>query len=225
MKLKISVAFIFVAFFSGIQINAQRSKVLPVPYKVQPTSYTCQSTCLKMMGIYEGFPLIDSKEIKSIYKEVNESPTRPDKVHKNSWKNITWWLNDNVNSSQYSLAKTNDEVEAIEYLVKKIDAGHPVILSTNNTRTSGHIVLIVGYENYVAGQSTEDMKFICHDPYGEFFPELHSTYYGQERYRFGSSLPDGSENGVGKGVKISPNNLKRYRDDSHHSGYYVMISK
>ena len=57
MKLKISIAFIFVAFFSGIQISAQRrSKVLPVPYKVQPTSYTCQSTCLKMMGMYEGFP-------------------------------------------------------------------------------------------------------------------------------------------------------------------------
>ena len=39
-------------------------------------------------------------------------------------ENITWWLNDNVNSSQYSLVKTIDEVEAIEYLVKKIDAGH-----------------------------------------------------------------------------------------------------
>ena len=224
MKLKITLALVILSICS-LTLSAQKSNILKVPYQVQPTDKTCQSTCLKMIGMYESFPSINTKKISDIYNEINTSPNRPDKQNTNSWKNIAWWLNNSISASSYSIYKTKDQIKAIEHLVDKIDKGNPVILSTNNTKTSGHIVLVVGYINYIKGQSTEGMKFICHDPYGKFFPSLHSDLYGSKRYDFGMSLPDSSQNGVGKGVEITPNNLKRFRDSSHHTNYYVMISK
>lgn len=210
-------------FFSSISI-AQTSKVLEVPYKTQPNNYSCQSTCLKMMAMYHDMSSTKDKSIESIYKEINDGEARPIK-QKNAWDNIVWWLNLYNDAPSFSLVKTKNEVEAIEYIVKCINNNSPVIISTNNFKTKGHLVLIVGYTNYIANQSNPNLRFICHDPYGQFFPELHSDLYGPNRYDFGMSLPDGSEKGVGKGVEITPTTLKRFRDDTHHSDYYVMIGK
>lgn len=50
------------------------TRILPVPYFVQPTHNTCQSTCLKMMAYYlEQFVLLQSRggaalDILDIYK-------------------------------------------------------------------------------------------------------------------------------------------------------------
>jgi hypothetical protein len=205
-------------------VNAQTTKILDVPYKTQPNNYSCQSTCLKIMAMYNDMAHTNDKSIESIYKEINEGVARPVK-QKNAWDNIVWWLNLYNGNPSFSLSKTKNQAEAIEYIVKCINNNSPVIISTNNFKTKGHLVLIVGYINYVPNQSNPDFRFICHDPYGKFFPELHSDLYGPNRYDFGMSLPDGSENGVGKGVEITPTTLKRFRDDTHHSDYYVMIGK
>jgi hypothetical protein len=210
-------------FLSSISI-AQTTKVLDVPYKTQPTNNSCQSTCLKMAAMYHNMSGINDKSISSIYKEINEGEARPVK-QKNAWDNIVWWLNLYNDTPSFSLLKTKNEAEAIEYIVKCINNNSPVIISTNNFKTKGHLVLIVGYKNYIPNQSNPDSRFICHDPYGQFFPELHSDLYGPKRYEFGMSLPDGSEDGVGKGVEITPTTLKRFRDDKHHTDYFVMIGK
>lgn len=205
-------------------VNAQTTKILNVPYKTQPNNYSCQSTCLKMMAMYNDMSGTNDKSIESIYKEINEGEARPVK-QKNAWDNIVWWLNSNNNTPSFSLLKTKNEADAIEHIVRCLNNNSPVIISTNNFKTRGHLVLIVGYKNYIPNQSTQDFRFICHDPYGKFFPDLHSDLYGSKRYDFGMSLPDGSEDGVGKGVEITPATLRRFRDDKHHTDYFVIIGK
>ncbi|MGD9853086.1 MAG: hypothetical protein AB7T38_17705 [Nitrospirales bacterium] len=52
-----------------------------------------------------------------------------------------------------------------------MDRGYPVMVSTNHARTSGHIILAIGYETGT-GIRNPDIKFICHDTYGKFDPQL-----------------------------------------------------
>lgn len=221
--MKTICTLLFVMLMSSA-IYPQTSKVLEVPYKTQPNSYSCQSTCLKMMAMFHNMSGTNNKTVQSIYKEINEGEARPVK-QKNAWKNMVWWLNSNDDTPSYTLLKTKNEAEAIEHIVKCINNDSPVIMSTNNFKTKGHLVLIVGYTNYVPNQSNPNFKLISHDPYGKFFPELHSNLYGSKRYDFGMSLPDGSEDGVGKGVEITPTSLRRFRDDKHHTDYFVMIAE
>ena len=68
---------------------AARSKVLPVPYFIQPDHTTCQSTVLKMMAAYlqPGDPSAQRAtkgEIQDIKKKINEDPKRPQKTMKNA---------------------------------------------------------------------------------------------------------------------------------------------
>lgn len=208
--------------------NILEDKVLSVPYKVQPTSNTCQSTCLKMCTMYmqdelgysfTGIP----KEIEQIYKEINIGNERPVKK-RNAWKNFVWWLNKETGSSMFSLKITEDEAEATEYIIQSINNGFPVILSTNHMRTKGHIIMVIGYQNYIPNQSNPDLKFVCHDPYGTFHPDLASNLYGKNRYDYGQTNIDGSEEGVGKGVLLGLGALKRIRSDRHNTDRFAMIS-
>ena len=74
-----------------------RNKTLSVPYFVQPTNVTCQSTVLKMFACYlERSVLLQStgageKTILEIWKEINKDPKRPSKVL-NAHVNMKWWL-------------------------------------------------------------------------------------------------------------------------------------
>lgn len=205
-------------------VNAQTTKILDVPYKTQPNNYSCQSTCLKMMSMYFEMEDTETKSIETIYNEINVGNSRP-VPQKNNWINLAWWLNKHSENPLFSIKKTQSEADAIEYIVKCINDNSPVIISTSNFNTSGHLVLIVGYLNYIPNQSNPDFKLICHDPYGQFFPQLHSDLYGPNRYDFGMSLPDGNENGVGKGVEITPNKFKLYRDTLQQVDYFIMIGK
>src|SRR3990167_2126102 len=74
-----------------------RNVILPVPYYVQPTPTTCQSSVLKMMATYfdnEGVKNSSSSKwlrIEEIKQTINNDPRRPVKGH-NAHGNMKWWL-------------------------------------------------------------------------------------------------------------------------------------
>lgn len=200
---------------------------LRVPYLTQPTSNTCQSTCLKMYGLYLAERLLISSPVQGtsildIWKDINENSSRPSKA-RNSYENMVWWLNKNFPNYKFSVASTRNTDEAMQYIIGKIDSGFPVMISTNHERTDGHIILIVGYTGASNNQST-NINFICHDPYGKFNPQLMSKAYGKARYDGGKTLTNGGEIGPGKSVVYDYNGIRRIRADKHSSGTYFLIS-
>lgn len=202
-------------------------KVLDVPYFTQPTSNTCQSTCLKMFGHYLAGRLamssmVHGQSVTGIWKEVNESEERPSKV-RNSYQNMVWWLNKYFPSYKFLVKETRNTEEAMSYVVNKINTGFPVMVSTNHSRTSGHIILVIGYKNQYANQSSF-VEFVCHDPYGKFDPQLGSNTYGTRRYSEGRSLAEGGEIGPGKSVIYDYQGIRRIRSDKHSNGTYFLIS-
>lgn len=215
--------------------NKQDTKVLDVPYLSQPTSITCQSASMKMVAMYmkkwyqTSFPNQSTaspaadKSILKIWDEVNTGKIRPSQG-RNDWTNFIWWLNNNIPNTKFKLKTISDETVAIPLIIKSIDSGYPVMLSTNHTRVQGHIILIVGYKSYTPNQSSPNFRLICHDPYGAFHSELASKLYGKNRYNMGSSNLDGSEEGPGKGVELSPESIKRNRSELHNSGKFVLMT-
>ena len=204
------------------------TNVLDVPYLSQPDPITCQSTCMKMVAMYfqekSGAKMpATEKSIKQIWDEINSGNSRPSS-ERNSWTNFVWWFNKNIPDKKFKKKETADETAAIPYIIEAINRGNPVLLSTNHTRTKGHIILVIGYANYVPNQSTADFRLICHDPYGAFDPELASILFGKNRYIIGKSNVDGSEDGPGKGVSLSPDSIKRNRKEFHSAGKFVMIT-
>ena len=228
---------IFLFAFESKDVVA-KSKILDVPYKVQPNEKTCQSTCLKMLSMYFNVPGKE-ENIENIYDKVNKSPKRPDKTPctvkngdercVNAWENIVWWWNSEaiVNTSQIRMknSTTRDPIEAIEKIVENIDADKPLMMSvTNKNARAGHLVLVIGYTEYLPNQSNPNFKLICHDPYGRFFPELTSELHGEKRYDYGYSKMDGSEFGPGAGVEISIESLKKFNKDSDDNDYYAIFT-
>ena len=164
-----------------------------------------------------------AKDIQQIWKDINTGASRPSQIQ-NDWVNFIWWLNKNIPQHSFSLFKTKDEIKATEFIINCINEDFPILISTNHTKTKGHIILAVGYINYVPNQSSADFNIICHDPYGAFSPILLSNLYGKKRYDTGMSNADGSEEGIGKGVGLTITSIKRNRNDLHTFGEYVMIS-
>ena len=202
-------------------------KILDVPYFTQPTSNTCQSTCLKMFGHYLAGRLamssmVHGQPITGIWKEINESEERPSQV-RNSYQNMVWWLNKYFPSYNFLVKETRNTDEAMLYVVNKINAGFPVMVSTNHSRTSGHIILVIGYKNHYANQSSS-VEFVCHDPYGKFDPQLGSNTFGTRRYSEGRSVMEGGEVGPGKSVTYNNQGIRRIRADKHSNGTYFLIS-
>jgi hypothetical protein len=202
-------------------------KILDVPYLTQPTSVTCQSTCLKMYGLYLAGRLgissvVETMRIPEIWKEINEGNDRPVK-EKNSYTNMAWWLAKYFPSYKFPVANTRDTDEAMRRIVEKINSGLPIIVSTNHTGTSGHIILVCGYDGAEKYQSS-NVKFICHDPFGKFNPQLGSKLFGIRRYEGGSSLMDGGESGPGKKVVYDYKGIRRIRADKHSNGSYFLIA-
>lgn len=209
-------------------------KVLDVPYHIQPNAVTCQSSCLKMYASYlqtngYTFPAADD-EIIEIHSELGSNPERPNKEHRNTWTNFLWWLNQHnaENGLQFNLEITDDQQQAIVRMINSIDNGFPVLLSTNHARVKGHIIMVVGYVNHFNNEGpttwNEGLQFVCHDPYGEFHPELLSNLYRNNRYKGSFEEFKGGQYGPGKGVLLSIDALKRMRSDQHTENQYVMIS-
>ena len=109
-------------------------------------------------------------------------------------------------------------------IVHYIDHGYPVMVSTNHSRTDGHIILVIGYENFEPSMSSRAVKFVCHDPYGKFNPGLKSKLFGKHRFDTGMSLATGGEIGPGKGLRYDYDAIRRVRNDKHSSGTYFLVS-
>jgi hypothetical protein len=210
-------------------IGQRRTTVLPVPYFVQPTSITCQSTCLKMMATYlEQSVVLQStgaagRDIVDIWKDVNESPQRPVKA-RNAHANMKWWLEKHFPTLRFEYVTLTDEGRALDKIVGFIDSRMPVLMSVSHARVPGHIILVVGYENYVQLSSTPDFDLVVHDPYGRFDPSLVSKAYGRLRWLQGMSLVGGGEIGPGQSCRLSVAAVGRQRQGDARRGTYYLLS-
>jgi peptidase C39-like protein len=212
-------------------LSMPRTTVLPVPYFVQPTDYTCQSTVLKMMASYlEQSVLRQStgaadRDILDIWKDINESPGRPSKV-RNAHSNLKWWLEQRFPTLRFEyLTFTNAEL-ALDKIVEFIDGRMPVLVSVSHARVAGHIILVVGYENYMPLASAAGFDLVVHDPYGRFDPSLVSKSYGRLRWLGGLSLVGGSEIGPGQSCRLSMEAVGRQRlGDSRRGTYYLLSAR
>jgi hypothetical protein len=204
------------------------ARILDVPYLTQPSPITCQSTCLKMFAKYleqkmQMSSLGAERSVYEIWKEINEDPNRPSKV-RNSYENFSWWLQKYFGPRRFEVKSSKSVDEAIQLVIRYIDHGYPVMVSTNHSRTDGHIILVVGYENFEPSTSSAGVKFVCHDPYGKFNPGLGSKLFGKHRFDTGMSLASGGEIGPGKGLRYDYDAIRRVRRDKHSSGTYFLVS-
>lgn len=204
------------------------SRILDVPYFVQPTGITCQSTCLKMMATYLEQSIVlrstggAARDIQTIWKDVNESPDRPSQA-RNAHANLKWWLERHFPDLIFLYQTTSDEAAALERIVACIDARVPVLMSVSHARVAGHIVLVIGYEGYVRGQSSAGFNLVVHDPYGRFDPKLLSDAYGARRTEGGLSLVSGGESGPGKACRLPVTSASRQRvGDARRGTYYLL---
>jgi hypothetical protein len=205
-----------------------RTKVLPVPYFVQPTSNTCQSTCLKMIATYLEAVMEQStgaaaRNIPDIWKDINESDERPVKV-RNAHANMKWWLERHFPSVPFEYHTITDEALALEKIIEFIDAGMPVLVSVSHADVEGHIILVVGYENYVPLVSSPDSYIVVHDPYGRFDPSLLSRTFGKKRWDHGMSLKSGGESGPGEKCRVPITSVSRRRAGDKVLGTYYLLS-
>jgi hypothetical protein len=203
--------------------------VLPVPYFAQPTSNSCQSTCLKMMATYleQSVALQStgaaSRDILDIWKDVNESPRRP-VMARNAHANMKWWLEQHFPALRFEYHTLTDEGRALEKIVAFIECGMPVLMSVSHARVPGHIILVVGYENYAPSVSTPDFDLVVHDPYGRFDPSLLSKSYGRLRWLGGMSLVTGGETGPGQSCRLKIGSVSRQRKGDSRLGTYYLLS-
>lgn len=207
---------------------AARTNVLSVPYFVQPTSNTCQSTCLKMIATYLEAVLQQStgaaaRAILDIWKDINESDERPVKV-RNAHANMKWWLERHFPSVAFEYHTISDEAQALEKIIEFIDGGMPVLVSVSHADVEGHIILVVGYENYLPLVSSPDSHIVVHDPYGRFDPSLLSRTFGKKRWDRGMSLKSGGETGPGQNCRVPITSVSRRRAGDKVLGTYYLLS-
>lgn len=206
-----------------------RTSVLPVPYFRQPTPITCQSTCLKMIATYLEQSVLHqstagaSRDIEGIWKDINESPERPVKA-RNAHVNMKWWLEKHYPSLGFEYLALTDEVRALEKIIGFIDGGMPALMSVSHARTAGHIILVVGYENYQQSSSTPDFSLVVHDPNGRFDPSLLSKAYGRLSWLGGMSLVGGGEVGPGQSCRLGMGSVGRQRRGDARRGTYYLLS-
>jgi len=195
---------------------AARSKVLPVPYFIQPDRETCQSTVLRMFAAYlrprnPSALRSDKAAIYKIRKTINSDPRRPEKELEDAHVNFRWWLSVEFPELDFEHTWSTTQWEAVEWIVQHIDAGYPVISSVSHASTPGHIILIVGYRDYLPRASTVDFRFVVHDPYGQFDPVLRSNLKRDKRFVGAACAATGGEIGPGQSVELGADEVGRRR--------------
>jgi len=205
------------------------TRILPVPYFTQPTGITCQSTVLKMFASYlEKFVALqstgaDERQIQDIWKDINEDPARPSNI-RNAHSNMKWWLEQHFPWLQFQYIQTRDEARAIENIVRFINGGFPVLVAVSHINVAGHIILVIGYENYVPYSSSADFGLVVHDPYGQFDPSLKSKLFGTRRWEGGGSLLGGGERAPGMSTRLPITAVDRHRPGDTYFGTYYLLS-
>ncbi|MCG3188294.1 MAG: hypothetical protein LKCHEGNO_00266 [Burkholderiaceae bacterium] len=201
---------------------------LRVPYFIQPTPITCQSTCLKMMAMYLEREVVlqstgaEGIAIEQIWQEVNGGVGRPSSA-RNAHANFKWWLEKRFPSLSFEYIQTGAEDDAASFITKSIDARMPVLMSVSHERVAGHIILIIGYEDYLPNVSAASFRVIAHDPYGRFDPELESSLHGKKRDHGAMSLTSGSESGPGMAVHLPITSVGRRREFGGSAGKYILL--
>lgn len=204
-------------------------KILQVPYFVQPTGTTCQSTCLKMMARYLEEAVVfqstgaGERDIIDIWKDINQSNDRPVKAL-NAHANMKWWLEKHFPSLGFQYQMIKDEARATETMVDYINSGVPILMSVSHARVEGHIILVVGYANYIPLTSAEDFHLVVHDPYGKFHPSLLSSIYGRKRHEGGMSMMSGGQGGPGQNCCLPITAVSRQRRGDHCQGTYYLLA-
>ena len=204
------------------------SKALPVPYYVQPTDITCQSTCLKMFAAYLEERLMVStgageRQIGDIWTDINIGTKRPVKA-RNAHANMKWWLETHFPRVKFEYVTTVDSVAALSSIVGFIDKGFPVMMSVSHASVKGHIILVIGYENYRPNQSSPDFSLVVHDPYGRFDPSLSERLFGKKRWDRGMSLMSGGESGPGANLRLPLDGVSRHRSGDASRGTFYLLS-
>jgi len=205
------------------------TKVLPVPYFIQPDPTWCQSTVLKMMATYiENKVLMAScggadREIKDIWTDINTGTARPERI-RNSLGNMKWWLQRHYPMLKFSYTEINRENVALELLIKLINGGFHVLTSVSHAGTHGHIILVVGYENYLPMMSSESFNLVIHEPYARFDPSLKHRIFGKHRFDGAQSVKSGGEAGPGSFDRIPITSASRRRPGDVSYGTYRFIS-
>jgi hypothetical protein len=211
-------------------MSIPRSKILPVPYFTQPTGTTCQGTVLKMMaahlerkmGYNIGATMLNPVDIKNT---INTDANRPDKANVNSHANLRWWLEQKFPTIKAIKLSTPVVHDAKDFFVRQVDGGMPVLCSvTHANNTTGHIIVVVGYENERIGMSSLDFTLVAHDPYGAYDPSLQSTLYGKKRWNGGMSLMSGGESAPGRNVRVPLSSPSRQHQGAHSYGQWLLSS-
>jgi len=149
------------------------------------------------------------KSISDIHKEV------PNNTH----QSFVEWLDKYFapySFARFQYSKAQDAAEKVKF---SINRGFPLLISTNHVRTSGHIILAIGYISDASPTGNGQIDFVCHDPYGKFNPELKSDLYGKRRLEGGACLVTGGEQGPGAAVIYDSTGIERARD-----GTWVLIT-
>lgn len=161
------------------------------------------------------------QSIEQIWNEINTGKDRP-VMMRNSYQNMKWWLEKYFPWIEFQVKETKIIDTAVNHVMKCINAGYPVMVSTNHSRTSGHIILVVGYLQEAF--NIKQVKFVCHDPYGKFDPQLLSETFGKKRFEGGMSLTGGDQQGPGRGILYDYSGIRRIRPDKHSQNKFFMIS-
>jgi len=163
------------------------------------------------------------RNITDIWKDINEDPHRPVKA-RNAHANMKWWLEKHFPRLNFKYLQLTKEDLALQSIISFIDAGFPVLVSISHARVQGHIILVIGYENYQRNLSSPDFRLVVHDPYGRFDPSLLSNLYGKSRFNGGASLLSGGETGPGRSTRLPITSVSRQRIGDTQKGTYYLLA-
>ena len=164
-----------------------------------------------------------ARDIEDIWTDINKDPKRPVKA-RNAHANMKWWLEQHFPSLTFEYLQTSDQVQATQSLIRFIDGGFPVMMSVSHARVDGHIILVVGYRNYMPFTSSADFRLVVHDPYGRFDPTLLARTFAGKRWEGGVSLRSGSQVGPGQNNELPLASVGRQRQGDSRLGTFYLLS-
>jgi hypothetical protein len=163
------------------------------------------------------------RHIGDIWTDINTGTKRPVQA-RNAHANMKWWLEMHFPRVKFEYLTTLDPIAALTSIVRFIDKGFPVMMSVSHASVEGHIILVIGYENYRPNQSSADFSLVVHDPYGRFDPSLTERLFGKKRWDRGMSLMSGGETGPGANLRLSLDSVSRHRSADTRRGTFYLLS-